>query len=1274
MASMKYCDKHNQVGFLKKPEESTGFAEIVDFLKGSHIRYALTHNLTIHDSLVKQFWQTATATTLADGTLELRATIDTLEYTITEASVRSKLHLADASGISMLPNNEIFEGMGNMGYPTDGSFTFWKSHFTPQWRFLVHHILHCMSPKSGGWDQFGSNIATALICLSTGRIYNFSKLIFDGMVANLKSKTKFLMYPRFLQMILEIQTESKHPYLAIVLTKKIFGNMKRGFRGVPRPLLPAMLPVVAVDQSAGPADQAVDQPSPSEPLPSSSHPPVISATTESEPTPVAEPTPHPKSPSPKPDNESTEHTFEQPSPEHQPLSPRQETDIPQSQDPTHPHVAEETTMTMDDLLHLVPKLITKVDSLETELKQTKLTMGHAIVKLVKKVKKMEAVLKRRHVVLPDSEDEDAENSSKQGRNLQEEEDEEPEDQGRIIQDIDDDPLGSKGDFVTPTKPSGEAQEEEISPTTLEAAKTLSKVASQRSKSVDKGKRYKRRKESKGKDIDSGFEDISTGFEEVNTGFEKVNTGGLGVSTGSGPVSSARGQREGKAPMIIEETQAPKRTKEQIQQEEASLAEAIRLQTLEEEETAKQVHLDALLAKRLAEEETLSEQQKKRKAQVQFEAQFYTEEDWDTIKAKLEANAELTKEVLGKDLPEQDFAKRMVDLVNQRKKQFAEERAKAKRNKPMTQSQLRIYMSNYLKNQGTWKLSQLKKLKFEEIKEEFEKLVKQIDTFVPMNIEATKAQLKRYGEELQTEISKKQRIDDKDVSVEEKVTEVKEEEPVIRTGKRKKQKARKGINVDKSPQGDSETDEEESVEAMNPTPLDTKSNIVANWKIFQQGERSIYQIIRANGADTVYMSFGAMLKDFTREDLIELYRLVMQKYGTNRPEDVYDRVLWSDLRTMFDPPLNEDAIWSLPLQQKIISWRYYDKCEVHCLTLEACSIYMLADRKYPLSKDACQVMLKMKLLDGKMNEVCYKLLKMIEKQAGEAHNEDTQRNLKFTSKDQVRGGLLGIIVNKLKSGSYRVKSGRHMVKSCGSYDHFTLGHNRVIHIRGGVLAESSQSRPIFNANKEIVLIAPRRNDVYVLDMLSHLKFKNINKLAKQNKVLGLPSLVYSKDKPCSTCEKGKHRRASFKTKQNFSIRKCLHLLHMDLFRPVSPVSINHEKYTLVIVDEYSRYTWVHFLKNKSQAPEMIMSFIKMVENQNDVKVKQIRIDNGTEFRNHELESFCNEKEISHNFSSPYTPEQNGVAERKNRTVIEASRTMLNGSILSKHFWTEARKNS
>ncbi|GJU17292.1 retrovirus-related pol polyprotein from transposon TNT 1-94 [Tanacetum coccineum] len=232
--------------------------------------------------------------------------------------------------------------------------------------------------------------------------------------------------------------------------------------------------------------------------------------------------------------------------------------------------------------------------------------------------------------------------------------------------------------------------------------------------------------------------------------------------------------------------------------------------------------------------------------------------------------------------------------------------------------------------------------------------------------------------------------------------------------------------------------------------------------------------------------------------------------------------------------------------------------------------------------------------------------------------------------------------------------------------------------------------IFNSNKEIVMIAPRVRDVYVLDMtssaqescffvkasknlnwlwhkrLAHLNFKTINKLAKQNLVIGLPSLVYSKDKPCSSCEKGKHHRASFKTKQTSSIKKCLHLLHMDLFGPVTPRSINHEKYTLVIVDEYSRYTWLYFLKKKSQAPETITSFIKRVENQNDIKVKQLKTNNGTEFINSILVNFCDEKWISQNFSSPYTPEQNGVVERKNRTLIEAARIMLSGSVFSKQY--------
>ncbi|GKF70758.1 hypothetical protein Tco_0203815, partial [Tanacetum coccineum] len=141
------------------------------------------------------------------------------------------------------------------------------------------------------------------------------------------------------------------------------------------------------------------------------------------PIPVTEPTSEPSSPSNAPEHETMEHPFEQPSPEHQPSSLRQEYDIPQTQAPTYTHEAETGHMSVDDLFQMVPQLMTRIESLKKDLKQTKQTMGNAIVKLVKKVKKMEKVVKSRRVVLTDSEDEAAENSSKQGRNLQKDESE-----------------------------------------------------------------------------------------------------------------------------------------------------------------------------------------------------------------------------------------------------------------------------------------------------------------------------------------------------------------------------------------------------------------------------------------------------------------------------------------------------------------------------------------------------------------------------------------------------------------------------------------------------------------------------------------------------------------------------------------------------------------------------------------------------------------------------------------------------------------------------------
>ncbi|GJU38328.1 ribonuclease H-like domain-containing protein [Tanacetum coccineum] len=152
-------------------------------------QYALTENPTIYTSLIQQFWETASASTSENEEMEITATIDGRVKTITQASIRRHLKLEDADGISSLPNSEIFEQLALMGYASDSDkLTFQKGHFSPQWRFLIHTILHCLSPKKTAWEQFSSNIATAIICLATNRTFNFSKMIFEGMLKNLNSR------------------------------------------------------------------------------------------------------------------------------------------------------------------------------------------------------------------------------------------------------------------------------------------------------------------------------------------------------------------------------------------------------------------------------------------------------------------------------------------------------------------------------------------------------------------------------------------------------------------------------------------------------------------------------------------------------------------------------------------------------------------------------------------------------------------------------------------------------------------------------------------------------------------------------------------------------------------------------------------------------------------------------------------------------------------------------------------------------------------------------
>ncbi|GKC55728.1 putative ribonuclease H-like domain-containing protein [Tanacetum coccineum] len=189
-------------------------------------------------------------------------------------------------------------------------------------------------------------------------------------------------------------------------------------------------------------------------------------------------------------------------------------------------------------------------------------------------------------------------------------------------------------------------------------------------------------------------------------------------------------------------------------------------------------------------------------------------------------------------------------------------------------------------------------------------------------------------------------------------------------------------------------------------------------------------------------------------------------------------------------------------------------------------------------------------------------------------------------------------------------------------------------------------------------------------LGHINFKNINKLVKDNLVRGLPTKRFENDQTCVACLKGKQHRASYKSKVQNPITKPLFMLHMDLFGPTFVSSLMHKKYCLIVTDDYSRFTWVFFLTTKDETSEVLKNFIKEIENLVDKKVKIIRSNNGTEFKNKVMDDFCREKSIKREYNVAMTPQQNGMAKRRNRTLIKAARIMLVDSKLPTTFWAEA----
>nr|GFA47312.1 hypothetical protein [Tanacetum cinerariifolium] len=220
------------VAYLSKSDASEGFNQIINFLNGSSIKYALMVNPNIYVSCIKQFWTTVAVKQVNDVTM-LQALVDKKKVVVIEATIRETIRLDDAEGVDCLPNEEIFAELARMGYEKPSTkLTFYKAFFSSQWKFLIHTILQCMSTKRTSWNEFSSSMVTAIICLSSGRKFHF--------LSDLSTHTT--------------------KYTSPALTQKVFANIRRvgkGFSRVETPLFEGMIVEHKINEE-GDADEHVE--------------------------------------------------------------------------------------------------------------------------------------------------------------------------------------------------------------------------------------------------------------------------------------------------------------------------------------------------------------------------------------------------------------------------------------------------------------------------------------------------------------------------------------------------------------------------------------------------------------------------------------------------------------------------------------------------------------------------------------------------------------------------------------------------------------------------------------------------------------------------------------------------------------------------------------------------------------------------------------------------------------------------------------------------------
>ncbi|GJY95972.1 retrovirus-related pol polyprotein from transposon TNT 1-94 [Tanacetum coccineum] len=835
--------------------------------------------------------------------VQLQALMDEKKIIVTEASVRRDLQLNDEEGTDCLPNATIFEELTRMGYEKlSQKLTFYKAFFSPQWKFLIHTILQCLSAKTTAWNEFSSTMASNLENVSG----------------------KFLMYPRFMQVFLEKQLEGmqshKRIYVTPSHTKNIFRNMRRVGKGFSRretPLFPTMMVQAQQEQGEGSANPTDPHHIPTIIQPSTYQPQKKQRSRR----PKRKDTevPQPNGPT---DNVAYEAVFEEIDDSleraattatsldaeqdkgninktQSKATPNEPSSLGTSLGGVNTPRSNEDSMKLKELMEFCTKLQQRVLNLEN----TKTAQAQEIISLKLRVKKLE---KKEGKI--DDIDKDAEITLVH------------ETHGRY---------GDKEMFDTDVLDGDEVL--------VEPEVTIKDV----NLSVDEVTLAQVLAALKSAKVQEKANVIEEPSESITTTPTLTTTTTATTITAISTRPRAKGlviHKEEQATTLTVSSQQPSQVKAQDKGKGIMVEEPVKMKKKD------QISLDEELAFKLQAEEEEEERLAKEKAQREEEANIVA---WDNVQARIDVDYQMAKQMQAEEqekLSIEEKSKLFVQLLEARKKHFAAMKAHEKRNKPPTKAQKRNTMSTYLKNIVGYKNNQLKNKSFNDIQKLFGKAMKRVNTFVDMDTKlvegsevraeaeiAQESSSKRAGTELEQESIKKQKVDDK---------------------------------------------EEVAIDAI---PLATKPPSIVDYKIHKEGKNTYYQIIRADRSSKMYLVFSHMLKSFDREDLETMWKLVKAKHGSTRPGEGYERVLWGDLKIMFNLHV-EDQVWKNQQDYRVLDWKLYDSCGVHLLRKQNVHIHMLVEKRYPFTPTTIIYMLNRKLQACHWNEMSSYVRALIEVQA------------------------------------------------------------------------------------------------------------------------------------------------------------------------------------------------------------------------------------------------------------------------------------------------------